>query len=120
VAGPTPRAGTGHRARGVRRRRRPRRRGPGRHGHGPRRAERPTCPDGRGEWPAGPPGGGVGRSVAGRRALVGPRHPWAPRALPAPHRRRSRASRRGGGGPLVAGGPLRLTTTDYAGAVLAG
>ena len=96
--------------------------GPARPGAG--RGGGPPRPPGRGQRPGpghrrpgpGPrrrrPGagrGGLGRAVAGRRALVGHRHPPPPGPLPGPDRRGRRPPPRRGGGPVVAGGRLRLT-----------
>ena len=54
-------------------------------------------------------GGGVGRAVAGRRAVVGPGRSPAPGPLPARHRRRRRPPRRPRGRAVVGGGHLRLS-----------
>ena len=67
---------------------------------------RPGC----GSAPGPTGGGGLGRALAGRRALVGPRQPPSPGPLPGPDRRRH--------GPLLpsrtAGGGSRPPTTDRA------
>ena len=112
VAGEDPAAGTGHRPPGT---------------AGGRRASTPT--GGRWRSPGGPPpaaapawlslaGGqpveveGVGRAVAGGRALVGSRRPPPPGAGPDRHRRRRRPPPRRRGWPLVGGGHLRLTALE--------